>query len=105
MQLEVLLLLYAAILALFLLVMLVVNLISKKLGFSTEDRVTALFCGSKKSLVHGSVIAKIMFGHSINASIYILSVMIYHMSQLLIIAFIAERYGKRQVIIKAQSSK
>ncbi len=99
MQLEVLLLLYAAILALFLLVMLVVNLISKKLGFSTEDRVTALFCGSKKSLVHGSVIAKIMFGHSINASIYILPVMIYHMSQLLIIAFIAERYGKRQTIL------
>ncbi len=99
MQLEVLLLLYAAILALFLLVMLVVNLISKKLGFSTEDRVTALFCGSKKSLVHGSVMAKIMFGHSINASIYILPVMIYHMSQLLIIAFIAERYRKRRTIL------
>ncbi|MEJ1222312.1 bile acid:sodium symporter family protein [Sediminicola sp. 1XM1-17] len=95
MRLEVLLLLFAAILALFLLVMFVVNTVSKKLGFSTEDRVTALFCGSKKSLVHGSVMAKIMFGHSINASIYILPVMIYHISQLLIVAFIAEKFNKR----------
>tara|TARA_R110002051_G_scaffold6950_2_gene32833 strand:- start:5193 stop:6158 length:966 start_codon:yes stop_codon:yes gene_type:complete len=95
MQWEVLLLLYAAILALFLLVMFVINIISKKLDFSTEDRITALFCGSKKSLVHGSVMAKIMFGHSINASIYILPVMIYHISQLLIVAFIAQKFEKR----------
>lgn len=98
-QLEVLLLLYAAILALFLFIMLLVNTISKKLGFSTEDRVTALFCGSKKSLVHGSVMAKIMFGHSVNASIYILPVMIYHISQLLIIAFIAEKFSNRETTI------
>ncbi|MFT6930475.1 MAG: sodium/bile acid cotransporter 7 [Candidatus Paceibacteria bacterium] len=99
MQLDVLLFLYLAILVLFLVVMFVVNIISKNLGFSTEDRITALFCGSKKSLVHGSVMAKIMFGHSINASIYILPVMIYHISQLLIIAFIAERFGKREPIL------
>ncbi|MFT4832291.1 MAG: sodium/bile acid cotransporter 7 [Psychroserpens sp.] len=101
MQLKVLLLLYTAILALFLLVILLLNLVSKKLGFTTEDRVTALFCGSKKSLVHGSVMVKIMFGHSINASIYILPVMIYHISQLLIIAFIAERFGKRETVPSA----
>lgn len=101
MKLEVLLLLYLSILTLFLLAMFTVNLISKKLGFSTEDRVTALFCGSKKSLVHGSVMAKIMFGHSINASIYILPVMIYHISQLLIIAFVAERFGKRKIILSS----
>ncbi|MEB8330333.1 bile acid:sodium symporter [Flavobacteriaceae bacterium KMM 6897] len=105
MQLNELLLLYTAILVLFLLVMFLVNMVSKKLGFTTEDRVTALFCGSKKSLVHGSVMAKIMFGHSINASIYILPVMIYHISQLLIIAFIAERFGNREELIKAQTSK
>lgn len=104
MHLKELLLLYSAILALFLLVMFLVNLVSKKLKFSTEDRITALFCGSKKSLVHGSVMAKIMFGHSINASIYILPVMIYHISQLLIIAFIAERFGKRDELIEAQTS-
>lgn len=90
------LILYVSIIALFLLAILLVDFISKKMGFSTEDRITAVFCGSKKSLVHGSVMAKIMFVNSVYASIYLLPIMLYHISQLLIIAFIAERYGKRQ---------
>ncbi len=91
-----LLLLFSAIIALFTLVMFLIGLGSKKMGFSTEDRITAVFCGSKKSLVHGSVMAKIMFANSIYSSIYILPIMIYHITQLLIIAFIAERYRKRK---------
>jgi sodium/bile acid cotransporter 7 len=90
--------LYGSIIALFLLVIFLVGFISKKLGFSLEDRITAVFCGSKKSLVHGSVMAKIVFANSVFASIYILPIMLYHISQLLIIAFIAERYGKRQEV-------
>ncbi|MDO1499335.1 hypothetical protein Q2T40_03615 [Winogradskyella maritima] len=27
-----------------------------------EDRITAQFCGTKKSLVHGTVFSKILFG-------------------------------------------
>ncbi|WP_317167462.1 bile acid:sodium symporter family protein [Arenibacter sp. 6A1] len=91
----VLFMLCLAILALFFFMLLLINAISNKLGFSTEDRITAIFCGSKKSLVHGSVMAKIMFGHSANASIYILPVMLYHISQLLIVAYIAQKLGKR----------
>ncbi len=92
------LLLYAAVLALFLLMSLLIHFLAKGLGFSTADRITAIFCGSKKSLVHGSVMAKIMFGHSANASIYIFPIMLYHISQLLIIAFIAERFRRREEI-------
>jgi sodium/bile acid cotransporter 7 len=91
-----------AIIALFTLVLLLVGFSSKKMGFSMEDRITAVFCGSKKSLVHGSVMAKIMFANSVYASIYILPIMIYHISQLLIIAVIAERYGKREEVVSVE---
>ncbi|MEK6478277.1 bile acid:sodium symporter family protein [Catalinimonas sp. 4WD22] len=91
------LLLYISVLAFFFLMLLLIDLIAKKLNFSTEDRITALFCGSKKSLVHGSVMAKVMFGNSPNASLFILPIMLYHISQILIIALIAERFSKRKL--------
>ncbi|MFL9844987.1 bile acid:sodium symporter family protein [Flavobacterium rhizosphaerae] len=89
--------LFAAIMILFLVVMFLMNSFSKALGFTTEDRITALFCGSKKSLVHGSVMVKVIFGDSPNGGIYILPVMLYHISQIIIIAIIAERLGKRNI--------
>ncbi len=101
-QLVDLLLLFMAIIAMFTLVLLLIGFSSKKMGFSIEDRITAVFCGSKKSLVHGSVMAKIMFANSVYASIYILPIMIYHISQLLIIAVIAERYGKREEVVRVE---
>ncbi len=93
------LLLYAVVLGLFLIMTMIIHFLAKALGFSTADRITAIFCGSKKSLVHGSVMAKIMFGHSTNASIYIFPIMLYHISQLLIIAYIAERFRRRDEVL------
>ncbi|WKN29905.1 bile acid:sodium symporter [Porifericola rhodea] len=87
--------LYAAILALFFLSLWIIDMIAKGLNFSTEDRVTAMFCGSKKSLVHGSVMAKVIFGNSTTASMMILPIMLFHISQLVIIAFIAEKFSKK----------
>ncbi|MEH6679259.1 MAG: bile acid:sodium symporter family protein [Sediminicola sp.] len=88
-------LLLGAVLSLLFLVMFCVNRLALKMRFTDKDRITAIFCGSKKSLVHGSVMAKIMFGHSAHASIYLLPIMLYHISQLLIVAVIAQRFGKR----------
>lgn len=90
-------LLYVCVLVLFFLVMFIVNLLGTKVfRFNTEDNITALFCGSKKSLVHGSVMAKVMFGNTPNGSLFILPIMLYHISQILIIAVIAERFAKRK---------
>lgn len=80
---------------LFLLVMLILLKWSAKWHFNLADRITALFCGSKKSLVHGSVMAKIMFAKSANASLYLLPIMLYHISQIVIISFIADWFAKR----------
>lgn len=69
--------------------------ISKAIGFNTEDTITAKFCGTKKSLVHGSVMVKIIFGNSANTGLLLLPIMIYHILQLLVIAVIAESYRRR----------
>lgn len=91
--------LYACVLFLFTIVMLIMNVLSLKVfKFSVEDRVTALFCGSKKSLVHGSVMASVMFGGVAGGSLFILPIMLYHISQIIIIAVIAQRFAKREEI-------
>ncbi len=69
----------------------------KWLGFSVEDRITAKFCGTKKSLVHGSVMVKIIFGSGAGNALFLLPIMLYHILQLLVIAVFAERYGQRKV--------
>ena len=71
--------------------------ISKAMGFNTEDSITAKFCGTKKSLVHGSVMVKIIFGNSANTGLLLLPIMIYHILQLLVIAVFAESYSRRKL--------
>lgn len=83
------------ILTLFSAVYLGTGFISRRIGFSTEDTISVQFCGTKKSLVHGSVMVKIIFGNSANTGLFLLPVMIYHTLQLIAIAVFAERYGRR----------
>jgi solute carrier family 10 (sodium/bile acid cotransporter), member 7 len=89
-----LLLLFVLVLALFFAVYGVVYWLASLLGFSTEDRITALFCGSKKSLVHGTVFSKVLFGQSAVVGIMLLPLMLFHALQILIISLIAGRYGR-----------
>ncbi|MFV0366372.1 MAG: bile acid:sodium symporter family protein [Mangrovibacterium sp.] len=70
-------------------------LVARALHFSVEDEITACFCGSKKSLVHGSVMVQTLFNGAQLQSIALLPVMIYHSVQLVIISFIAQRYERR----------
>jgi len=65
------------------------------LHFSREDQITAKFCGSKKSLVHGSVMLKILFGNSPNAGIFLIPIMLYHILQLIVIAIFANKFEQR----------
>ncbi|MFV0290244.1 MAG: bile acid:sodium symporter family protein [Mangrovibacterium sp.] len=63
--------------------------------FAVEDEITACFCGSKKSLIHGSVMVQTLFKSGSSQALVLLPVMIYHSVQLIIISFIAQRYANR----------
>jgi len=72
-----------------------IGVICKWLNFSIQDTITAKFCGTKKSLVHGSVMVKIIFGASASVGIFLLPIMLYHILQLLIVTIFAEKYRRR----------
>lgn len=82
-------------LGLFFLIFGLVTLFSRLLNFNREDRITALFCGSKKSLVQGSVMANVLFPGSM-AGIALLPIMIYHALQLIVASIIAQAMAQRQ---------
>ena len=65
------------------------------LKFSRADTITAVFCGSKKSLVHGSVMSSVLFGSSAVAGVILLPTMLYHAMQLVIVSVIARKLGER----------
>ncbi|MGQ1784338.1 MULTISPECIES: bile acid:sodium symporter family protein [unclassified Saccharicrinis] len=73
----------------------IVFVITLRLNFSKEDQITALFCGSKKSLIHGSVMANVLFKNMASQGIFIIPIMVYHSLQLIAISFIARRFGLR----------
>ena len=60
--------------------------------FSKPDFITVQFCGTKKSLVHGSVMGSVIFGPEIG--LFLLPIMIYHTFQLLFISYKATQYAK-----------
>nr|WP_187264318.1 bile acid:sodium symporter family protein [Pontibacter beigongshangensis] len=88
------LLLSVAMLVLFFLAFLLITLLSRLLGFKREDRITAIFCGSKKSLVHGTVMSKVLFPDANIVGIILLPIMVYHALQLLVSSMMAQRMGR-----------
>jgi sodium/bile acid cotransporter 7 len=68
--------------------------ISQRSGFSREDSVTILFCGSTKSLATGLPMATVLFADQ-PVGLIVLPLMLYHQFQLLIGAMIATRLDKR----------
>jgi sodium/bile acid cotransporter 7 len=79
----------------FFLVYFLIHLLSRILKFNREDRVTALFCGSKKSLVQGTVMSKVLFADSPVLGIILLPIMIYHSLQLIIVSVLAQSMARR----------
>ena len=79
----------------FLIMMGLMQVISSALRFSREDRITILFCGSKKSLVQGAVMGPILFTNPLLLGIIFLPLMLYHSLQLLIGSVLAQRFGRR----------
>ena len=64
--------------------------------FSTEDEITIVFCGSKKSLASGVPMAGVFFPPA-SVGLMVLPLMIFHQIQLMACAVIAQRYAARPI--------
>ncbi|WP_372754989.1 bile acid:sodium symporter family protein [Labilibaculum sp.] len=92
-----LLMLVTAVLALFTILFFLTGFLAKKMKFNTEDQITAQFCGTKKSLVHGTVFSKIIFGNIATIGIILLPLMLFHALQLLIISMVASKLSMKNI--------
>lgn len=88
------LLLCALMFSLFIVVFALMYQLSAQLGFKREDRITVIFCGSKKSLVQGAVMGKVLFPDKAVLGVVLLPLMVYHALQLLAGSIIAKEMGK-----------
>ena len=68
------------------------TLVCRWLGFSREDAIAGVFCGTKKSLATGVPMAKIMFGGTPILGMVIAPTVVYHLIQLIAASIIARRY-------------
>jgi sodium/bile acid cotransporter 7 len=72
----------------------ILMLVSRVLRFTREDRIAAVFCGSKKSLASGLPMAAVLFsGHTVG--LIVLPLMLFHQIQLMVCAALARRWGAR----------
>lgn len=72
--------------------------LARRLGFEKADEITIVFCGSKKSLVSGIPMAKVLFASSAVGAI-VLPLMLFHQLQLMVCAVIAQRYARRPAAV------
>ena len=84
----------SAVVVLFFLIWWLTGRIAHIFRFSREDTITTRFAGSKKSLVHGSVFAALLFPGTAGIGIYLLPIMIYHAFQLFYISMVARKMGQ-----------
>lgn len=76
---------------------------SRRLGFSKEDEIAIVFCGSKKSMASGIPMANILFpGQALG--LIVLPLMLFHQAQLFACAVLAQRYARRPVRPAAETS-
>lgn len=84
------------IIILFLIIYKLIGFISTKLKFNQEDTITAQFCGTKKSLIHGTIFSKILFQNTATIGIILLPLMLFHAIQIFIISIIASKLSNRE---------
>jgi sodium/bile acid cotransporter 7 len=76
-------------------VLAVTTIASRKLGFSREDEIAIVFCGSKKSLASGAPMANILFSPQ-TVGMVVLPLMLFHQIQLMVCSVLAQRYAARR---------
>lgn len=89
-----LLVLGALCLVILVVVLLTTTFASRACGFSKEDEITAVFCGSKKSLASGIAMARVLFPAAAMGAM-VLPLMVFHQLQLMVCAALAARYARR----------
>ncbi|HWK47803.1 MAG TPA: bile acid:sodium symporter family protein [Stellaceae bacterium] len=76
------------------LALVITTAVSRSLGFSREDEIAIVFCGSKKSLASGLPMASVLFaGQSVG--LIVLPLMLFHQIQLMACAVLARWYAQR----------
>jgi solute carrier family 10 (sodium/bile acid cotransporter), member 7 len=73
----------------------IISAVCRGLKFSDEDRIAAVFCGSKKTIASGVPMAQLIFGADPRLGLILLPLMIYHPMQLVICGILAGRWAKR----------
>lgn len=77
-------------------------LMGRALGFTREDAIVLLFCGSKKSLASGVPMAGVLFPAA-QVGAVLLPVMLFHQIQLIACAVIARRYADAASLAEAKA--
>ncbi len=67
---------------------------ARALGFSREDEIAIVFCGSKKTLASGVPMAGVLFPVAVVGQV-VLPLMIFHQIQLFACALLARRYARQ----------
>jgi solute carrier family 10 (sodium/bile acid cotransporter), member 7 len=73
------------------LVLTITTFASRQLGFSREDEIAIVFCGSKKSLASGIPMINVLFPTQAVGAV-VLPLMLFHQIQLIVCATLARRY-------------
>jgi sodium/bile acid cotransporter 7 len=68
--------------------------VARAFGFSKEDEIAIVFCGSKKSLASGAPIAAALLSPAV-AGVAMIPLMVFHQLQLMACAVIAQAYARR----------
>jgi sodium/bile acid cotransporter 7 len=69
---------------------------ARRLGFSREDEIAIVFCGSKKSLASGVPMATVLLPAA-TVGLTVLPLLLFHQIQLMVCAWLARRYAARPV--------
>ena len=83
----------AGMMALFFVVYGIVGWLCRRMKFNRKETITALFCGSKKSLVHGTAMSKVIFAGYSGVGVILLPIMLYHALQLIVVSVISKKYS------------
>jgi sodium/bile acid cotransporter 7 len=67
--------------------------LGERLGLTQGTRIAALFCGSTKSLVHGVLMAQLLFANSPRVGLVLLPILTYHPLQLIVCGALARRFA------------
>lgn len=80
-----------AVVGMFFIVYYLLQWASYRLHFNREDTITTTFCGSKKSLVHGSLFMMVLGIPDDNKVMFLLPIMLYHSFQLFYVSWLANK--------------